>query len=87
MAQWVKDPTLPQLLGFNSWPRNFYMLQVQSKEEKKKRYKRNRNRLKYFKTKLMVTKGEMLGREINWEVEIGIYTLLYIKSLSNKHLL
>ena len=29
VAQWVKDPALSmQRLGFNPWPRNFYMLWV-----------------------------------------------------------
>ena len=36
----------------------------------------NRKRLKDFKTKLTVTKGEMFrGGGINWDVGIGIYTL------------
>ena len=30
-----------------------------------------------FETKLMVTKRETLGRGMNWEVGIDIYTLLY----------
>ena len=40
-AQWVKDPTLLQLwyrsqlpLGFDPWPRNFHMLQVQLQKKK-----------------------------------------------------
>lgn len=43
-AQWVKDPTLPQLhrsqigLGFNPWPGNLYMPPlVWPKKEKKKK--------------------------------------------------
>ena len=30
-----------------------------------------KNRLKNFKTKLMVTRGEMWGEGVNWEVGIG----------------
>ena len=47
----------------------------------------NRNRLKDFKTKLTVIKGEMLEGEMDWESEISIYTLLYTKSFGNKDLL
>ena len=42
MAQWVKDPALSQQLrsllwlGFDPWPKNFYMLQAQPKKKKKK---------------------------------------------------
>ena len=36
--------------------------------------------------KLMVTGGKR-GRGINWEIEINIYTLLYIKWITNKDLL
>ena len=35
----------------------------------------------------MITKGEMLGGGINWEVGSGIYTLLHTKSVSNMDLL
>ena len=31
--------------------------------------------------------GGKVGREINWDIEIVIYTLLYIKELTNKDLL
>ena len=34
----------------------------------------------------MVTRGESQG-EINWEIRIDIYTLLYIKQITNKDLL
>ena len=34
----------------------------------------------------MVTRGEK-GRGINWEIGIDIYTLLYIKQITNKDLL
>ena len=37
-----------------------------------------------FKTKLMVTEGETLWGGMDWEVGIGIYTLLYIKFIGNK---
>ena len=37
------------------------------------------------KNKLMVTKGE--GGGMNWETGIDIYTLLYIKYITNKNLL
>ena len=39
----------------------------------------SRNWLKDFETKLMVAKGETLGKGINMEVGIGIYTILYKK--------
>ena len=44
----------------------------------KKKYLRNRNRLKVFDTKLMFTKG---GGRINYGlgIDIYIYTLQYIK--------
>ena len=35
----------------------------------------------------MVTKGERKGVGINWEVGTDIYTLLYIKWITNKDLL
>ena len=37
----------------------------------------------------MVTRGEMAGgwRWINWEIGIDIFTLLYIKQITNKDLL
>ena len=50
-------------------------------------YSQNRNRLKDFEIKLMVTKEETLGGGINCKVRIGIYTLLYTKSKSIKDLL
>ena len=34
----------------------------------------------------MVTRGEK-GGGINWEIEVDIYTLLYIKEITNKNLL
>ena len=34
----------------------------------------------------MVTRGEK-GRGINWEIGIDVYTLLYIKYITNKDLL
>ena len=37
--------------------------------------------------KLTVTKGERVGGGINWESGIAIYTLLYIKQITNKNLL
>ena len=40
-----------------------------------------------FQNKLTVTKEETLWGRINWEVGIGIYTLPYKKSISNKDLL
>ena len=39
----------------------------------------NRNRLKDFETKVMVTNGETLGGWIKWEVGIDIYTLLHME--------
>jgi len=45
-VQWVKDPALPQLkhrsqlhLGFDPWPRNFHILWVEQKKEKKEKKK------------------------------------------------
>ena len=36
LPQWVEDLVLPQLwLGFNPWPRNFHMLQMQPKKERR----------------------------------------------------
>ena len=32
----------------------------------------------------MVTKGEMLGEGMDWEVETGIYTLLYTKLINSR---
>ena len=32
----------------------------------------------------MVTKGKTLGREMDWEVGIGMYTLLYTKLIINR---
>ena len=45
------------------------------------------NRLTDFKIKLTVTKGEMWRGRINEEFGINIYTLLYIKQITNKELL
>ena len=39
----------------------------------------NRNRFKDFKTKKKVTKGSMCWGELNYELGINIYTLLYTK--------
>ena len=50
----------------------------------KRTYSQNRNRLKDFETKLMVTKREILMRGINQEVGINICTVLYIKQITNK---
>ena len=46
----------------------------------------NRNRVTDMKNKLIVTMGERKGG-INWEIGIDIYTLLYIKWITNKDLL
>ena len=45
----------------------------------------NRNRLKNFKAKFTVTKGEMRGRR-DWGVGTDTYILLYIKYIGNKDL-
>ena len=37
-----------------------------------------------IENKLIVTKGEMCGEWINWELGINIHTLLYIKLVTNK---
>ena len=39
-----------------------------------------------WKTNLWVTRGEREGG-INWEIGIDIYTLLYIREITNKDLL
>ena len=39
-------------------------------------------RFKDFKTKLMVTRGKRKEGGINWEIGIGIYILLYTKSVT-----
>ena len=41
------------------------------KKDSKKAYSKNRKGLKDFKTKLLLTKGEIEGG-ISWEVEMGI---------------
>ena len=46
----------------------------------------NRNRVANVENKLMVTRGWWVG-EINWEIGMDIYTLLYIKQVTNKDLL
>ena len=48
---------------------------------------RNRKKLKDFKTKLMVTKGDMLRGKDGLEIGISIYALLYAKPIINKELL
>ena len=51
-----------------------------------KELKVNRNRHTDIENKFMVTKGEREGR-INYEFGIDIYTLIYIKEVTNKDLL
>ena len=46
-----------------------------------------RNRLKGFKDKFVVTKGETWGRKDKLGGLIDIYTLPYIKEIDNKDLL
>ena len=49
-------------------------------------YLQNRNRVTDTEDNLIVTWGK--GRRgINWEIGIDIYMLLYIKQMSNKHML
>ena len=50
-------------------------------------YSQNRDRLKDFEIKFIVTKGETLWGGMDWEDRIGIYTLLYTKSVCNQDLL
>ena len=59
----LEYPVLPQLrFGFNPWPGNFHVLQVQPFKKKKKRKDlENRNRLEDFETKFIITKGETWG--------------------------
>ena len=56
-------------------------------ESNKKKNSQNRNRLKDFKIKFIVAKGEIVRGRINWEVGIGVHTLLYTKSMGIKDLL
>ena len=51
-----------------------------NKNDTKELIHTQKNRLKNFRTKLMVTRGEMLAEGVNWEVGIGTYTLPYTKS-------
>ena len=51
-----------------------------------KELKVNRNRHMDIENKFMVNKGEREGR-INYEFGVDIYTLLYIKWVTNKDLL
>ena len=46
----------------------------------------NRNTVANVENKLMVTRGKWVG-EINWEIGMDTYTLLYIKQVTNKDLL
>ena len=57
-----------------------------NKNDTKELIHTQKNRLKNFKTKLMITKGEM-GGGTKWEVGTDIYTLLYMKRMSSKDLL
>ena len=52
-----------------------------NKKQYKRTYSQNRNRLKDFKTKLMVTEGEALRGGIDCEVGTCIYTLIYTNKL------
>ena len=52
----------------------------------KRTYSQNRNRLKDFETKLMVTKGKT-GKGIKPNAGIDMYILLYMEWMSNKDLL
>ena len=46
----------------------------------------NRNRLTDLENGLMVTRVEGLGGGIDWEFGIDMYTLLYLKWVTNKDL-
>ena len=48
-------------------------------------YLQNRNKITDVENKFIVTKGERGG--INWVIGIDIYTLLYLKQVTNKDLL
>ena len=50
-------------------------------------YLQNRNRLKDLKNELMVTRGEGWREGIVREFGIDMYTLLYLKRITNKNLL
>ena len=43
--------------------------------------------LQMQKPNLWFPRGKMLGRRINWETGIDIYTLLHVKQITNKNLL
>ena len=47
----------------------------------------NRKRLTDLEKELMVTRGEWRGGVIDWEFRIDMYTLLYLKWITNKDLL
>ena len=50
-------------------------------------YLQNRNRLTDLENELMVTRGEGSGGGVDWEFGIDMYTLLYLKEITNKDLL
>ena len=50
----------------------------------KRTYLQNRNRVTDVENKLIVTKGEIGGGGINWEMGTDIYTLLYIREITNR---
>ena len=47
----------------------------------------NRKRLNIFKTRVTVSKEEMLGRGIKWGLGTDIHTLLYMERTNTKDLL
>ena len=55
--------------------------------KKDKKNLQDRNRLKDFETKFMITTGGMLKGGMDWEVGIDMYTLLYKKLVGNEDLL
>ena len=50
-------------------------------------YLQNRNRLIYFKNKLMATKGEGMGEGMDWGYRTGICTPLHVEWIVNRDLL
>ena len=46
----------------------------------------NRNQLTDLENELMVTRGEGWGEGLDWELGIDMYTLLYLKRVTNKDL-
>ena len=62
----------PQIESASSWTLVGFLTVEPQWELPKELIKRNR--LEYFETKLMVTKGETLRKEMDWEAGVDINT-------------